>query len=262
MGNLNQRACHHRRELVCLLIFTFASISFRIWILAIDAHNINLGVFAAVVTVVTIILILRCTWRQVQQNRENLLDADQLVLDRTPIVSSNLTQEMIDILPQSIFKARTGQNPDKSNPNCINSSSIDIDFDLESGNQMPHYYTVCTICLCDYVDGDELLHLPKCHHTYHRACVSTWLLRKSQCPLCKQEVVTTEINVVTPAGRTNVDNAFFLRNNIVYGGHEEMSVETEQVSTQQIVESTLTIQDDITYNAIQLEQCGAGSEQR
>lgn len=47
--------------------------------------------------------------------------------------------------------------------------------------------TVCSICLSDFEIDDELIELP-CSHSYHRECITEWLLLKSQCPTCKANV--------------------------------------------------------------------------
>lgn len=44
----------------------------------------------------------------------------------------------------------------------------------------------CSICLDDM---DEHVVRLNCGHTFHRTCVTTWLVTKSQtCPLCKQQL--------------------------------------------------------------------------
>mmetsp|Transcript_44717 Transcript_44717/g.113775 ORF Transcript_44717/g.113775 Transcript_44717/m.113775 type:complete len:280 (-) Transcript_44717:103-942(-) len=43
----------------------------------------------------------------------------------------------------------------------------------------------CSICLNNWQAGDQLRQLSVCGHTFHRSCVDLWLLRSSQCPLCK-----------------------------------------------------------------------------
>lgn len=48
--------------------------------------------------------------------------------------------------------------------------------------------TECSICLCDTQPGDCLRCLPGCGHCFHRACIDLWLLRRADCPLCKQSV--------------------------------------------------------------------------
>jgi len=46
----------------------------------------------------------------------------------------------------------------------------------------------CPICLCDIQPGDAIRCLPGCNHTFHRSCIDPWLVRRAECPLCKQQV--------------------------------------------------------------------------
>ena len=42
----------------------------------------------------------------------------------------------------------------------------------------------CTICLCEYEDGDKLTKIPACSHIFHYECISQWLSKSStKCPL-------------------------------------------------------------------------------
>jgi len=41
----------------------------------------------------------------------------------------------------------------------------------------------CTICLCEYEDGETLVRLP-CGHVYHDECIKSWTDGHSKCPLC------------------------------------------------------------------------------
>lgn len=45
----------------------------------------------------------------------------------------------------------------------------------------------CPICMCDFVDGMELMRLPcSSVHVFHARCLRTWLLEKStNCPMCR-----------------------------------------------------------------------------
>jgi E3 ubiquitin-protein ligase RNF38/44 len=45
----------------------------------------------------------------------------------------------------------------------------------------------CAICLCEYVEGDEIRFL-NCHHHFHSECVTDWLMLNKQCPFCKTEI--------------------------------------------------------------------------
>ena len=44
--------------------------------------------------------------------------------------------------------------------------------------------TVCTICLEDFTEGEEVVLCP-CKHCYHQYCIKDWLRMKNSCPMCK-----------------------------------------------------------------------------
>jgi len=50
----------------------------------------------------------------------------------------------------------------------------------------------CSICLNEICDHDAVRQLGTCGHTFHRCCIDLWLLRRADCPLCKQNVVQHE----------------------------------------------------------------------
>jgi len=50
----------------------------------------------------------------------------------------------------------------------------------------------CSICLNALQLGETVRILGGCSHTFHRSCVDLWLLRSSECPLCKVTVVSPE----------------------------------------------------------------------
>jgi hypothetical protein len=47
---------------------------------------------------------------------------------------------------------------------------------------------MCSICYCDYEEGNELRVLP-CDHHFHKDCVDQWLKVNKTCPLCRQDIV-------------------------------------------------------------------------
>ena len=54
----------------------------------------------------------------------------------------------------------------------------------------PHACTkedTCPICLETTKLGEEVCTL-KCTHTFHNQCISRWVMRKSTCPYCRQEL--------------------------------------------------------------------------
>lgn len=48
----------------------------------------------------------------------------------------------------------------------------------------------CPICLLDFSPGDAVRRLDGCGHAFHRSCIDLWLLRRADCPLCKQCVTS------------------------------------------------------------------------
>ncbi|KAG2633459.1 E3 ubiquitin-protein ligase At1g12760-like isoform X1 [Panicum virgatum] len=51
----------------------------------------------------------------------------------------------------------------------------------------------CCICLCPYEDGAELRELP-CNHHFHCSCIDKWLHIKATCPLCKFNIVKSNLD--------------------------------------------------------------------
>merc|ERR1711879_982422 len=60
----------------------------------------------------------------------------------------------------------------------------------------------CSICLNEFCDGDAMRQLPTCGHTFHRCGIDLWLLRRADCPLCKQNVFVSSDTSPTVAMET------------------------------------------------------------
>lgn len=56
--------------------------------------------------------------------------------------------------------------------------------DAEVGCQL-----ACPICLSDFLEGEDIRALPGCGHSFHKACIDLWLLRRADCPMCKADVM-------------------------------------------------------------------------
>ncbi|KAL5977563.1 hypothetical protein ACLOJK_041461 [Asimina triloba] len=50
----------------------------------------------------------------------------------------------------------------------------------------------CTICLSDFVGGDQVRVLPKCSHGFHLKCIDKWLKSHTSCPNCRHCLVSTD----------------------------------------------------------------------
>ncbi|KAI8000877.1 RING-H2 finger protein ATL74 [Camellia lanceoleosa] len=58
--------------------------------------------------------------------------------------------------------------------------------------------TDCHICLEDFLQGDNVRVLPACRHIYHIDCIQTWLTRDTQCPDCRYDYATWELESMPP----------------------------------------------------------------
>eukprot|EP00188_Purpureofilum_apyrenoidigerum_P005810 Plantae.Rhodophyta-Purpureofilum_apyrenoidigerum.ctg800.p1 GENE.Plantae.Rhodophyta-Purpureofilum_apyrenoidigerum.ctg800~~Plantae.Rhodophyta-Purpureofilum_apyrenoidigerum.ctg800.p1 ORF type:complete len:568 (-),score=80.28 Plantae.Rhodophyta-Purpureofilum_apyrenoidigerum.ctg800:1373-3076(-) len=43
----------------------------------------------------------------------------------------------------------------------------------------------CTVCLCEYEQGDMIRRLP-CEHVYHAKCLDSWITTNATCPSCRR----------------------------------------------------------------------------
>ncbi|XP_043706668.1 RING-H2 finger protein ATL67-like [Telopea speciosissima] len=60
--------------------------------------------------------------------------------------------------------------------------------DCGSGDSM------CSICLCDYKDGEMLRMMPDCRHFFHLYCIDAWLRLNASCPVCRNSPLPTPLS--------------------------------------------------------------------
>jgi hypothetical protein len=54
---------------------------------------------------------------------------------------------------------------------------------------------MCSICIDDFEEGEKLVLLPRCRHSFHHDCLHPWLTgRQGCCPLCKTSVLEKDEN--------------------------------------------------------------------
>ncbi|KAM7479268.1 hypothetical protein LguiA_027481 [Lonicera macranthoides] len=46
----------------------------------------------------------------------------------------------------------------------------------------------CPVCLSAFVDGEEVRQLNVSNHSFHVACIDTWLCSHSSCPVCRASI--------------------------------------------------------------------------
>ena len=48
---------------------------------------------------------------------------------------------------------------------------------------------VCVVCQAELETGEEVTYMPTpCHHVYHVECLTPWLEKHSECPMCRAKV--------------------------------------------------------------------------
>ncbi|CAL0319621.1 unnamed protein product [Lupinus luteus] len=93
--------------------------------------------------------------------------------------------------------------------------------------------TECPICLGEFMNGEKVRVLPKCHHGFHVRCIDTWLLSHSSCPTCRQSLLehptisdaaTVAIAVTAAVGTSlHVEHVFEIHE------HEPVSVAVNEI---------------------------------
>ncbi|KZV55879.1 hypothetical protein F511_15729 [Dorcoceras hygrometricum] len=56
----------------------------------------------------------------------------------------------------------------------------------------------CAVCLCEFLEMDQLRLLPMCSHAFHIKCIDTWLMSNSTCPLCRGTLIGSDFSIENP----------------------------------------------------------------
>ncbi|URE44325.1 RING-H2 finger protein [Musa troglodytarum] len=54
--------------------------------------------------------------------------------------------------------------------------------------------TACSICLCEYREGEMLRMIPDCRHYFHLLCIDVWLRLNASCPVCRTSPLPTPVS--------------------------------------------------------------------
>ena len=93
--------------------------------------------------------------------------------------SQGLTKSQINQLPTSIYQA----HPKQIKPLQSRESMKRIHKNEENMRDP------CSICIVEYKNGDKMKTLP-CKHKFHKNCIDKWLGIKSDCPMCKYNLLS------------------------------------------------------------------------
>ena len=114
------------------------------------------------------------------------------------------------IVPRIIFVAEDDESDDNNNnQNRGGSGSSPIGLDRAVINSYPKFQfhknnlehssedannSMCSICLCDYKEGEMLRMMPDCKHYFHLCCLDAWLKLNGSCPVCRNSPLPTPIS--------------------------------------------------------------------
>ncbi|XP_057496100.1 RING-H2 finger protein ATL67-like [Actinidia eriantha] len=105
------------------------------------------------------------------------------------------------ILPRIIFVAEDDDDESNQNPvvgldpMVINSyPKFPFSKDRDNGGGGGGGVSDCSICLCEYRDGEMLRMLPDCRHFFHLTCVDAWLKLNASCPVCRNSPLPTPLS--------------------------------------------------------------------
>lgn len=194
----------YRKEMICFAYFILISLGFRFWIFIVNEDNVILEVVAGVLTVIVLCLFYYQIRRQQHLEQEErrrflanpyLFSVHNIVLgEYDPRINprpGGLDPQTLDSLERIIF------NEEQTNE--LTPEEIEAQYNPSKDQ--------CAICLSDYITGDRLIHLSRCHHYYHETCVIPWLQQHSTCPLCKQTVLIPSVGSSVVIGSEVVSDA-------------------------------------------------------
>ncbi|CAL9771657.1 unnamed protein product [Musa acuminata subsp. burmannicoides] len=96
------------------------------------------------------------------------------------------------VLPRIIFVAEDDEG-DGGRASGLDQAAISsypkFPFSAASGGD-----TVCSICLCEYREGEMLRMIPDCRHYFHLLCIDVWLRLNASCPVCRTSPLPTPVS--------------------------------------------------------------------
>jgi len=143
-----------------------------------------------------------------------LMNDAQMKGESKRIDSLEMAVEEAEVTEETAISIDTHDSKEDTSSNNSNAMGVDIGADIDNPNnpndednasiqkQDSDFIraafdscVMCSICICEFEEGEELRLLPECGHVFHTDCISPWLTEKrNTCPLCQQKVMKEEDN--------------------------------------------------------------------
>jgi len=97
-----------------------------------------------------------------------------------------LTRAELSMLPVTVYNVKPVKS--KSTKTSSKSKVLDKKQTKTPPPEEPTFNESCAICAVDYKFGDKIRALP-CIHKFHKECIDKWLAIKSDCPICRYDLL-------------------------------------------------------------------------
>ncbi|KAL5202750.1 hypothetical protein ABZP36_013702 [Zizania latifolia] len=121
---------------------------------------------------------------------------------RHAVSSASSSGHISIIVPRVIFVGDDSDSPGSSSRGAVGSSPVGLDpAVIASYPKVPFSRaaagvdaeTACSICLCEYKEGEMQRMMPECRHRFHLMCLDVWLRRSASCPVCRSSPIPTPV---------------------------------------------------------------------
>lgn len=226
----NNAACNSLAIRFYIVVLIVSYVITEVWISAVKQHKVVLYILCGIGTIVTIYALRKCflqTRRPVNNGEGEILYASYLSFVQLLILNDYIHRVNAERqMPSSTRRVNALSHEEIK---CLSSEKFSGCSNLEADCND----NTCSICLLDYVIGDNLIVL-NCDHRFHEACITNWLLIEATCPLCKTTVISTSSDVINTLHSSDVElnNSSISRNQRIIITNENANAnENENTNT-------------------------------
>lgn len=119
-------------------------------------------------------------------NHANSLVQGLQSIDLNSILGRNINDNAFENILNIIMRSDRGSPP--ASEDVIKSLER---IEINDENYKQYSKDNCVICADDFVVNQKLIHL-NCSHFFHEECLTTWLRKRNQCPICRKELKTDD----------------------------------------------------------------------